>query len=128
MAVETMVLSGTTIDKLGTAVKAVPITYLYYSSATKASIASSVKCCNQKEEMFCLVYIHFDLFQFFQEPLQFVLELIVAADAEVVADTAAIGRDGLVVRDAVKAEQLLQTGEVGIGDECTSFLTPCVIS
>jgi len=78
--------------------------------------------------MFCLVYIHFDLFQFFQEPLQFVLELIVAADAEVVADTAAIGRDGLVVRDAVKAEQLLQTGEVGIGDECTSFLTPCVIS
>ena len=48
--------------------------------------------------------------------------------AEVVTDTATVGGEGLVMGDAIELEQLLQTGEVGIGDECTSFLTPCVIS
>ena len=62
---------------------------------------------NQEEEKFCLFHIRFDLFQFLQDPFQIVVEVVVAADAEVVADTAAVGRDGLVVRDAVELEQLL---------------------
>ena len=38
---------------------------------------------------------------------------MVAVDAEVVAYTAAIRRDGLVMGNTVESEQLLQTGEVG---------------
>jgi len=48
--------------------------------------------------------------------LQFVVEVVEALQLQIVADTAAVGRDGLVVGDAVETEQFLQAGEVGIGD------------
>ena len=56
------------------------------------------------------------LFQLFQEPLQFVLEDFIATDAKVFADSAAVGRNGLVVGDAIELEEVLQTVEVGAGD------------
>ena len=62
------------------------------------------------------------LFQFFFKPLQLFIEVVVAIDAEVIADAAAVGGDGLVVGDAVELEQLLQTGEVGIGDADGLFI------
>ena len=62
------------------------------------------------------------LFQFFFKPLQLFIEVVVAIDAEVIADAAAVGGDGLVVRDAIEAEQLLQAGEVGIGDADGLFI------
>ena len=46
-----------------------------------------------------------DLFQLLQHPLQLVLKVVVAMDAEVFANTAAIGSDGLVVGDAVELKQ-----------------------
>ena len=49
------------------------------------------------------------LFQFFFKSLQLFIEVVVSVDAQVVADTAAVGRDGLVVGNAVELEQLLQT-------------------
>ena len=48
------------------------------------------------------------LFDFFFQPLHFIVEVIEAADAEVVAYSAAVGRDSLIVGDAAKTEQLLQ--------------------
>ena len=54
------------------------------------------------------------LFQFFFKPLQLFIEVVVAIDAEVIADVAAVGRDGLVVGNAVELEQLLQTAKVGL--------------
>ena len=41
---------------------------------------------------------------------------MVAADTEVFAYAAAVGRDGLVVRDAVELEQFLQSSELGVGE------------
>lgn len=37
-------------------------------------------------------------------------------DLQVIADAAAVGRDGLVVWDAVELEQLLQAGKVSVSD------------
>ena len=54
------------------------------------------------------------LFQFFLHLLQLIVEIVEAADAEVVAHTAAVGRDGLMVRNAAEAEKFLQTVEIGI--------------
>ena len=54
--------------------------------------------------------------------LKFVVDVVVAADAEVIADAAAVGRDGLVVGDAVETEQFLQAGEVGVGDADGLFI------
>ena len=52
-----------------------------------------------------LVHIRFTLFQLLQHPLQLVFKVVVAADAEVFAYAAAIGSNGLVVRDAVELKQ-----------------------
>ena len=54
--------------------------------------------------------------------MQLFIEVVVAVDAEVIADTAAVGRDGLVVGNAVELEQLLQAGEVGIGYADSFFI------
>ena len=54
--------------------------------------------------------------------MKFVIEIVVAVDAEVIANAAAVGGDGLVVRDAVELEQLLQAGEVGVGDADGLFI------
>ena len=62
------------------------------------------------------------LFQFFFKSLQLYIEVVVAVYAQVIADAAAVGGDGLVVGDAVELEQLLQTGEVGIGDANGLFI------
>ena len=56
------------------------------------------------------------LLQLLHRPLQFVLEVVVATDGEVFSDAAAVGRDGLVVGDAVELEEVLQTVEVGVGE------------
>ena len=62
-----------------------------------------------------LVHIRFTLFQFLFQPVQREVKVVVAVEVEVIAHTAAIGRDSLVVRNAVEAEQLLHTGEIGVG-------------
>ena len=62
------------------------------------------------------------LFQFLFQPLQFVVEVVVAVYAQVVTDAAAVGDDGFVVWNAVEAEQLLQTGKVSIGDADGLFI------
>ena len=49
-------------------------------------------------------WFNFDLFQLLQDPFQLILKVVVATDAEIFTDTAAIGGDGLVVRDAVELE------------------------
>ena len=54
-----------------------------------------------------LVHIRFTLFQFLFQPVQREVKVVVAVEVEVIAHTAAIGRDGLVVGDAVEAEELL---------------------
>ena len=61
-----------------------------------------------------MVHIRFNLFQLLQDPLQFVFKVVVAMDAQIFADTAAIGGDGLIVRDAVELEQLLQVAELSV--------------
>ena len=48
--------------------------------------------------------------------MQFVIEVVVAVDAQVVADLATVGCDGLVMWDAVEAEELPKTAEVVVGD------------
>jgi len=48
--------------------------------------------------------------------MQFVLEVVVAADAEVIADATAVGGDGLVMGDAVEQEEVSQTVEVSVGE------------
>ena len=62
-----------------------------------------------------LCIIRFALLEFLFQPVQIGIEVVVAVEVEVIAHTAAIGRDGLVVRNAVETEQLLHTGEVGVG-------------
>ena len=47
--------------------------------------------------------------------MKFVIEVVISIYAEVIADAAAVGGDGLVVWNAIEAKQLLQAGEVGIG-------------
>ena len=54
--------------------------------------------------------------------LQFEVDVVIAVDAEVVADAAAVGGDGLIVRNAVEAEEFLHTGKVGIGDTDSFFV------
>ena len=56
------------------------------------------------------------LFQPFQQPLQFGVEVVVATDAEIFAYAATVGGDGLVVGDAVELEQFSQAVEVPIGE------------
>ena len=50
------------------------------------------------------------------------VEVVVAVNLQVVTYAAAVGGDGLVMRDAVEAEQLLQTGEVVVGDAASGAL------
>ena len=47
---------------------------------------------------------------------------VVAVYAQVVTDAAAVGGDGLVVGDAIEAEQFLQAGEVSVGDTDGLFI------
>ena len=54
-----------------------------------------------------LCIIRFALLEFLFQPVQCEVEVVVAVEVEVIAHTAAIGRDGLVVRNAVETEQLL---------------------
>ena len=54
--------------------------------------------------------------------MKFVIEVVISIYAEVIADAAAVGGDGLVVWDAIEAEQFLQTGEVGIDDANGLFI------
>ena len=56
------------------------------------------------------------LFQFFLQVLHFIIEIVEAVDLQVIADATAVGCDGLVVGDAIKTEELLQTGEFGIDE------------
>ena len=62
-----------------------------------------------------LCIIRFALLEFLFQPVQCEVEVVVAVEVEVIAHTAAIGRDGLVVGDAVEAEELVHTGKVGVG-------------
>ena len=61
------------------------------------------------------------LFESLFELFHLIVEVIEAVNLQVIANATAVGRDDLVVGDAVEAEQLLQTSEVGIGD-ADSFL------
>ena len=47
---------------------------------------------------------------------------MVAADTEVFAYAAAVGSDGLVVRDAVEQEQFLQASELSVGQTDGLFI------
>lgn len=79
--------------------------------------AEGYKLLNRKGVIsleFSLVHIRFNLFQLLQDPFQLILEVVVATDAEIFTDTAAIGGDGLIVRDAVELEQLLQVAELSV--------------
>ena len=62
-----------------------------------------------------------NLFQSLFEQFHLIVEVIEAVNLQVIANATAVGRDDLVVGDAVEAEQLLQTSEVGIGN-ADSFL------
>ena len=72
--------------------------------------------------MFFLFIFILVLFQPFLQSRQFGGEVLVAVYTQVVTDAAAVGGDGLVVRDAVELEQLLQAGEVGVGDADGLFI------
>ncbi|MDO4981022.1 MAG: hypothetical protein Q4E58_08975 [Prevotellaceae bacterium] len=65
--------------------------------------------------IFDLCIICFVLLEFLFQPVQREVEFIVAVEVEVIAHTAAIGGDGLLVGDAVETEQLLHTSEIGVG-------------
>ena len=71
--------------------------------------------------MVCFIFI-LVLFQPFLQSRQFVVEVVEAVDAEVIANATAVGCDGFVMGDAVELEQLLQTGEVGVGDANGLFI------
>ena len=62
------------------------------------------------------------LFQFFFKPLQLFIEVVVAIDAEVIADAAAVGGDGLVVGDAVELEQLCRRVKSALVTQTVSSL------
>ena len=47
--------------------------------------------------------------------MKFVIEVVISIYAEVIADAAAVGGDGLVVGDAVEVEEFLHTAEVVVG-------------
>ena len=55
--------------------------------------------------------------------MQIVVEIIVTINAEVIANAAAIGCDGLVVRNTVEAEQLLQAVEFDVSDADGFFVS-----
>ena len=44
------------------------------------------------------------LFEFLFKPLKFVIEVVISVDAQVVADTAAVGGNGFVVRNSIEME------------------------
>ena len=56
------------------------------------------------------------LFQFLLQILHFIIEIVKTVDLQVITDATAVGCDGLVVGDAIEAEELLQTSEFGIDE------------
>ena len=72
--------------------------------------------------MVCLFIFISILFQPFLQSRKFVVEVVEALQLQIVADATTVRGDGLIVRDAVKTEQLLQAGEVGIGNAYRLFI------
>ena len=64
------------------------------------------------------MFLFESLFQLFH----LMVEVIEAVNLQVIADTTTIGRDGFVMGDAVKAEELLQAGEVSVGNADRLFV------